>query len=118
MDITFKMSKLRKTFNSEKELKKVYGNENSKKIKNRMAVLSAAINLSEVPGDKPERCHALKGDRLGQFALDLKHPKRMVFCPDHEAAPKGCSFANGFRCMNTSVFRLQIRNLNTAFVPI
>lgn len=88
MNITFKTSKLRKTFNSEKELKKVYGNENSKKIKNRMAVLSAAINLSEVPGDKPERCHALKGDRLGQFALDLKHPKRMVFCPDHETLPK------------------------------
>ncbi len=88
MDITFKTSKLRKTFNSEKELKKVYGNENSKKIKNRMAVLSAAINLSEVPGDKPERCHALKGDRLGQFALDLKHPKRMVFCPDYETLPK------------------------------
>jgi len=88
MDITFKTSKLRKTFNSEKELKKVYGKENSRKIKNRIAVLIAAINLSDVPKEKPERCHALKGDRLGQFAVDLKHPRRIVFCPDHETVPK------------------------------
>ena len=88
MNITFKTSKLRKTFNSEKELKKAYGHENAKKIKNRMAVLSAAINLLEVPREKPERCHVLKGDRLGQFAVDLKHPKRIVFCPDHDPLPE------------------------------
>lgn len=87
MDITFKTSKLRKIFNSEKELKRAYS-ENSKKIKLRMTLLSAASNLAEVPIDKPARCHALKGNKTGQFAVDLKHPYRLVFCPDHDPLPE------------------------------
>jgi len=51
MDITFKTRKLAKTFNSDKELKKVYGQENSRKIKLRMTVLHAAAHLGEVPAE-------------------------------------------------------------------
>lgn len=88
MDITFKTKKLQKTFNSEKELKRAYGNETAKKIKLRMAVLSAAPTLAQVPTTKPDRCHALQGKRKGQYAVDLKHPHRLVFCPDHNPLPK------------------------------
>lgn len=88
MVITFKTNKLRKTFNSGKKLKKAYGNENARIIMRRMTVLSAASNLSEVPTMKPERCHPLRGKKKGQYAVDLKHPYRLVFFPDHNPLPE------------------------------
>jgi len=87
MDITFKTSKLKKIFNSEKELLRHYGVDNSKRIMLRMQVLFAAPNLSEVPKEKPERCHDLQGNKKGQIAVDLNHPFRLVFCPNHNPLP-------------------------------
>ena len=46
-----------------------------------MTVLSQAPNLAAVPTDRPDRCHALKGDRKGQFAVDIVNPHRLVFRP-------------------------------------
>ena len=66
----------------------MYGTEISNKIKLRLTVLNAAPNLAAVPTTKPERCHSLKGNRMGQYAIDLKHPYRLIFCPDHDPLPK------------------------------
>jgi proteic killer suppression protein len=33
------------------------------------------------------RCHELKQDRKGQLAVDLVHPQRLVFLPDHDPVP-------------------------------
>ncbi len=82
MRIVFDTKKLRKTFNSGKELIKVYGATQSEKIKKRMKVLEAAVNLEEVPVKKPERRHQLKGNRKEQFAVDLSHPYRLIFKPE------------------------------------
>lgn len=46
-----------------------------------MSVLKAAINLAEVPTIKPDRCHQLIGNRKDEFAVDLKHPFRLIFKP-------------------------------------
>ena len=80
--------KLAKTFNSEKDLVREYGPENARLIKLRMAVLNAATCLEEVPYRRPERRHELGGNREGQFAVDLKHPKRLVFEPNHNPLPR------------------------------
>ncbi|MBD3338868.1 MAG: system killer suppression protein [Candidatus Lokiarchaeota archaeon] len=88
MDITFKNDKLKKIFNSKKELIRKFGNENAKFIMLRMAVLSAANCLDDVPIDKPDRCHQLKGDRKGDFAVDIKQPFRLIFRPNHDPVPK------------------------------
>ncbi len=66
----------------------MYGTEISNKIKLRLTVLNAAPNLAAVPKTKPERCHALKGKKTGQYAIDLKHPYRLIFRPDHDPLPK------------------------------
>jgi proteic killer suppression protein len=34
------------------------------------------------------RPHPLKGDRDGQFALDLVHPQRLLFEPANETIPR------------------------------
>jgi proteic killer suppression protein len=46
-----------------------------------MAVLKSAHDLAEVPKKPPDRCHRLKGNRSGQYAVDLNQPFRLVFIP-------------------------------------
>lgn len=60
----------------------------SKVLANRLAVLGSAPNLAAVPTSKPERRHALKGQRASQQAVDLAHPYRLVFTPAHDPLPK------------------------------
>jgi plasmid maintenance system killer protein len=54
----------------------------------RMSVLKSANNLSEVPTLPPERRHALTGQELGQFAVDIKQPYRIVFEPTIKPVPE------------------------------
>ena len=54
----------------------------------RMAVLNNARTLSLVPTTPPERRHMLRGERMGQYAVDLVHPHRLVFVPDHDPIPR------------------------------
>ncbi len=56
-------------------------------IQRRMGVLNNAPSLSHVPSTRPMRLHQLTGDRTGQFAVDLAHPHRLVFEPNHEPLP-------------------------------
>ena len=51
MDIAFRTRKLEKTLNSERELKRVYGNL-APTIQLRLAVLKSAPTLSEVPATR------------------------------------------------------------------
>ena len=60
----------------------------AKVIAMRMAVLESARNLAEVPITPPNRRHQLVGDRDEQFAVDLVHPRRLVFAPDHDPVPR------------------------------
>jgi proteic killer suppression protein len=86
MDVNFATKKLEKIFNSETNLQKEYG-ENAGKIMLRMIVLAHADNLSQVPAQKPDRRHELTGKRKSTFAVDLKHPYRLIFKPNHEPVP-------------------------------
>ena len=81
MDIVFRTRRLARIFNSREALVKQYGSRQAQKIMTRMAVLRAAAKLGDVPSDRPDRCHALTGDRAGQYAVDLVHPYRLVFRP-------------------------------------
>ncbi len=86
MDIIFRTKKLARIFNGRDALVKAYGERQARKIMMRVSVLRAAANLSEVPTVPPDRCHALVGDRAGQYAVDLAHPYRLVFRPYLDAA--------------------------------
>lgn len=76
-----------KAFNSDRELRKVYGDRMAKVIKMRLAVLKNARTLTGVPTTKPDRRHQLAGDRKGQYAVDLVHPHRLIFEPEHDPVP-------------------------------
>ena len=54
----------------------------------RLAVLKNSRSLSQVPTTPPDRRHMLTGDRREQYAVDLVHPHRLVFVPDHDPVPR------------------------------
>lgn len=88
LEIAIEERRLARSLNSEREMRKAYGERMAKVIARRLAVLRAAPNLAAVPTGKPERRHALKGKREGQQAVDLVHPRRLVFAPAHTPLPK------------------------------
>ena len=89
MDIFFKTRKLAKVFNSERELRKQYGDRMARTIAIRLAVLKHARALSMVPLTPPDRRHRLAGKRKAQYAVDLVHPYRLVFEPRRDSADAG-----------------------------
>ena len=88
MDITFRTRRLERTFNSQRELNRAYGSRMARTIMMRLAVLKNARNVSLVPTSRPDRLHQLTGDRRGQFAVDLVHPRRLIFAPSHNPIPR------------------------------
>lgn len=67
-------------------MQRAYG-DRAKPLMRRIAILAEANCLADVPGRPPERCHPLKGDRAGQFAVVVKDNWRLVFMPDHDPLP-------------------------------
>ena len=91
MDIAFKTKKLEKAFNEGKQLEAVHGKKRAQKIRIRMSELRAAENLQDFwpPLSPPGRCHELTGGRRGgQLSVDLDHPYRLLFVPDHNPLPE------------------------------
>ncbi|MDR0442476.1 MAG: hypothetical protein LBH44_03620 [Treponema sp.] len=71
-------------------MKRVHGELRTKKICLRLAELRAASSLNDFwpPKSCPSRCHELtRGERKGQLSVDLEHPYRLIFVPNHEPIP-------------------------------
>ncbi|MCA1988042.1 MAG: hypothetical protein LDL07_02695 [Desulfarculus sp.] len=87
MDISFNKRQLAKSCNSREAAIKRWGANNAKIIMQRLKELSNAPSLAEVCLLPAPRCHELKGKLKGRFAVDVQHPFRMVFVPDHNPLP-------------------------------
>ncbi|MCL2155553.1 MAG: hypothetical protein FWH53_07820 [Leptospirales bacterium] len=90
MNISFKNTKLEKELNEGKNLQKIHGSLRAKKIGIRLKELRAASCLNDFwpPKSGPSRCHELTGEREGQLSVDLDHPYRLIFIPNHSPIPK------------------------------
>ena len=86
MDIQFKTEKLANECNSTKLLLKSQGEARAKAIRRRLDALRAAVVLDDLR-NTPGRLHELKGDRKGQFSLDLDGPYRLLFVAGHDPVP-------------------------------
>ena len=87
MDISYNDKKLREICNDERSLIKKFGKQIAEKIIMRLNEFASAENLSEIPVSPPPRRHELAGERKGQFAVDLKHPYRLIFIPANDPLP-------------------------------
>lgn len=49
------------------------------KIQLRIDQIRSARDVAELINNSIDRCHALKGNRNEQYAMDLVHPYRLIF---------------------------------------
>ncbi|APR97346.1 killer suppression protein HigA [Pandoraea thiooxydans] len=84
MEIRYKDKKVRELCEKQAVAEKKLGTASARKLKVRLAALEAAACVTDLIAGNP---HPLKGDRLGQFALDLAGGWRLVFAPDHDPCP-------------------------------
>ena len=53
----------------------------------RLSEFRAADAMSDLSTLPFVKLHPLFGDRKGQWAVDLDHPRRLVFIPNHDPVP-------------------------------
>lgn len=84
MYITFVDNKIQKVSEDWETAVRKLSERMAKKLFQRIAEIRAADNLKvlrQLPGP---RCHPLQGSRVGQYAVDLVHPKRLILIPIFE----------------------------------
>jgi toxin HigB-1 len=87
VEIRFTSSKTAKLCNSEKEMRGELGPRCAARLQQRLEELRAATTLEDMRCLPGARCHELTQDRKGQLAVDLVHPRRLVFQPAHDPVP-------------------------------
>ena len=87
IDLRWSDRKLERSCSDDARGRKRWGADQWALLKRRLASLAAAPTLRHMDG-VPGRCHALRGDRAGQFALQLWGPYRLIFSPDHDPVPR------------------------------
>lgn len=85
MEIKFKDKKLRELCEKKATAVKALGDIGARKLQSRLADIAAASRVTDLVAGNP---HPLKGDRLGQFALDLAGGWRLVFAPANAPIPR------------------------------
>jgi plasmid maintenance system killer protein len=87
MNLDFKTPKLKKSLTEARELQKVFGTI-AKKLAQRMQQLEAAPNLAVLISYPSANCHPLKGDRKGEWAVDISGNYRLIFEINQDPVPK------------------------------
>ena len=85
MEIKFSDKKLRELCEKQAAAVKKLGDASARKLRARLADLAAASRVTDLVAGHP---HPLKGERLGQFAVDLAGGWRLVFAPANDPVPR------------------------------
>lgn len=84
MEVRYKDKKIRDLCERQAVAEKKLGAASARKLKVRLVALEAAARVTDLVAGNP---HPLKGDRLGEFALDLAGGWRLVFAPANDPCP-------------------------------
>lgn len=87
MQLSFKNAGLRVLCTSEKLLRKRYGEEGRKKIRQRLDEFDAAENLAVIGRLPGPRCEELKGNRAGDLSVRAHDAMRIIFRPTRSPIP-------------------------------
>jgi proteic killer suppression protein len=85
VDIEFADGSCRKLCEQAKHAQKKLGPDCAKKLRTRLADLTAAASVGGLVAGDP---HPLTGDREGQFSVSLAGGMRLVFTPNHDPVPQ------------------------------
>jgi len=90
LEILFKDKKIRDLCEKRAVAEKKLGADCAQKLRARLSDLEAASGVTDLVAGNP---HPLKGDRKGQFALNLAGGRRLVFSPAHNPCPRDAAGA-------------------------
>ena len=79
MDVSYKTQKLKKTCTDATACEKCYGLKMAVLIFKRIAEIQASPSVEFMIEYRLGRCHPLKNNRKGQYAVDLLQPYRLIF---------------------------------------
>lgn len=78
---------MHKQCTNQKESVKKWGPVISKTLQQRLREIEAMHCLGDLRTLPQARLHQLRGNRDNQFAVDLKHPYRLILEPHHDPIP-------------------------------
>ncbi len=87
MNLDYKSNKLRKQLTNPAEIQKAFGTQ-AKKVSQRMDELIASDNLHVLCQIPQANCHALTGNRNGEWAVDISGNHRIIFTIDQDPIPE------------------------------
>lgn len=79
MEITYKTKTIEKVCTDVRVAERKHGVRMAEKISQRLGEIRAADTVEMMIQFRIGRCHALTGNRDGQYAVDLVQPYRLVF---------------------------------------
>lgn len=79
MDIEYRTKKLEKICTDASVARKVYSVKMAEKIQMRIDEIRASDSVESMIKYQIGKCHELKGDRDGQYAVNLVQPYRLIF---------------------------------------
>lgn len=85
MNITYS-KKIKKKLSSALEIKKAFGTM-AKKVQARLDDIEASPNLNVLMQIPSANCHALSGNRNGEWAVNISPNHRMIFEIDNDPIP-------------------------------
>lgn len=84
LDIKFRTRLLEKCYREHKEAAKKFGDQVARKYIQRIDIIKKTQDLVELKKLPSLRCHALTGDRQGQYAIKLTGFGRLIFTLEGE----------------------------------
>jgi proteic killer suppression protein len=79
VEITFRTRKLEKAYSEYARAVKAYGDKVARKYIQRINIIKSVHDIDELMALPALGCHALKGDRLGQYSARLTGFYRLIF---------------------------------------
>ena len=79
MEVTFRTRKLEREYKEHARAVKAYGGQVARRYIQRINIIKQARDIDELMVLPALKCHALKGDRQGQYAMTLTGFYRLIF---------------------------------------
>lgn len=79
MEIVFRNKRMERLCTEPSLTERTYGSKMAEKIHQRIDEIRASESIEMMIAFHIGRCHPLKSNRKGQYAMDLIHPYRLVF---------------------------------------
>ena len=79
MEVRFRTRKLQKRYETSREAERAYGRDVARRYIERINILKQVHDIEELCTMPSLRCHPLKGERQGEWAINLTGFYRLIF---------------------------------------